>query len=515
MCLTEPHCGTDLALCKTRAKLILDIEELNFLNSTDFSYENIKTLNKVIGLNKVYHIDGNKIFISSGDHDLTDNIVHLVLAKTSNDNPKNPTRDISLFLVPKFLNDLGSISYTNIQTNAKYFNFVDTMSVENKMGLHGNTTASLAFDGSVGFLVGQLGKGLNCMFEMMNEARLGVGIQGLGLMNKGYEISLNYAINRIQSKSPLPIPFLKHEADYLEKSYNVDLNIINNPANFNSNLIIHQPDVRRMLLTQLCYIKASKFLVYNIGKKLDKIKHLKTTLDYKHSKAIDWEIKKLVGLVGIQTPISKSFITDKSQESLNLAMQILGGHGYIKEYKIEQLIRDGRITQIYEGTNGVQAIDLLGRKIYGRSYKAYLELLDEIKSDLKNIPNDKKTNSYRRQINKSIFKLKMLTYYLGIKARKNKSLVYNVATTYLDLIGLIYFGYGLIMLSNKSHSILNNRNAKISIGVLDPLFTTEYLESNIVSADFFFKNIYPEFESKFKVIMNNLFDDSYLYIKFY
>lgn len=314
MCLTEPQCGTDLGLVKTKAA-----------KQADGSYK----------------ITGTKIFISSGEHDLTKNIVHLVLAKI--DDPATPAgiKGISLFIVPKFIPDAaGAPSARNPAYCGR---------IEEKMGIHANSTCEMSFDDAVGWLVGEPNKGMKAMFVMMNEARLGVGLQGLALSEVAYQNALSYARDRKQGQ---PIDQKADEAS------------LSKPAA----AIIDHPDVRRELLTVKAQTEAARLLAYWVAMELDV--SLKDADEGKRKAA-----KKLVDLL---TPVVKAHMTDNAVDNTNSAMQVFGGHGYIRENGMEQFNRDARITRIYEGTNGVQALDLIGRKImkdnlfapYGRILRA-------------------------------------------------------------------------------------------------------------------------------------------------
>ncbi|MDB5831059.1 MAG: acyl-CoA dehydrogenase, partial [Caballeronia sp.] len=296
MCLTEPHCGTDLGMLRTKAE-----------PNSDGSYA----------------ISGTKIFISSGEHDLAENIVHLVLARL----PGAPigTKGISLFIVPKFIpTDAGAPGERN---------GVKCGSIEHKMGIHGNSTCVINLDSAKGWLVGEPNKGLNAMFVMMNAARLGVGMQGLGLTEIAYQNSLTYAKERLQMRS-LTGPKAPEKA---------------------ADPIIVHPDVRRMLLTQKAYAEAGRAFTYWAALNIDK----------ELSHADEAARKDAADLVALLTPVIKAFLTDNAFEGTNMGMQIYGGHGFISEWGMEQYVRDARINMIYEGTNSIQALDLLGRKILG------------------------------------------------------------------------------------------------------------------------------------------------------
>ena len=296
MCLTEPHCGTDLGILKTKAEPLDD---------------------------GTYRITGTKIFISSGDHDLSENIVHLVLARLPN--APEGSKGISLFVVPKYLPTEGG------EPGVK--NQVTCGALEHKMGIHGNATCVMNFDGAIGTLVGEAHKGLNAMFVMMNAARLGVGMQSLGLTEVAYQNSVIYAKERLQMRS------LKG-AQYPDK--------VADP------IIVH-PDVRRMLLTQRAYAEGARAFTYWIA----------FMIDLEQSEPDKKKREEIGEMVALLTPIVKAFITDNAFIATNEGMQVFGGHGYIAEWGMEQFVRDARINMIYEGTNTIQSLDLLGRKVLG------------------------------------------------------------------------------------------------------------------------------------------------------
>lgn len=311
MCLTEPQAGTDLALLNTKAEPTDDGAHL---------------------------ITGSKIFISGGDQDWTDNIIHLVLARL----PDAPlgVKGISLFIVPKFLpNEAGEFNVPNA---------VAVGSLEHKMGLKGCPTCVMNFDSAKGWLVGAPHTGLACMFTMMNDARFQVGLQGLGIAEASYQGAVTYAVERLQSRAPQGVQQPDQKAD----------------------AIIHQPDVRRMLLTQKALTEGSRALSLLYAKHMD-IERFGDEANKHQSGEI----------TAYLTPIVKAFFTDMSQEVSNLGVQVYGGHGYIREWGMEQLIRDSRITQLYEGTNGIQALDLISRKLTrdgGKKQAATLALFQEM-----------------------------------------------------------------------------------------------------------------------------------------
>ena len=310
MCLTEPHCGTDLGQIRTKAEP---------------------------AGNGTYKITGTKIFISAGEHDLTENIVHLVLAKIPGGPPG--TRGISLFVVPKFLakEDGGLGARNGLRCG----------SIEHKMGIKASSTCVMNFDGAEGYLVGEAHKGMRAMFTMMNGARLGVGLQGLGLGETAYQTAKAYAQERLQGRSVAGDKFPEKPADPI---------------------IVH-PDVRRMLLTMRAWNEGARALAAWVAIELDRAA--------KHpDPAVRQEADDLVSLM---TPIVKAMFTENGFVTCNLGMQVMGGHGYIREWGMEQLVRDGRITLIYEGTNGIQALDLVGRKLpmhMGRLLRAFFHPVD-------------------------------------------------------------------------------------------------------------------------------------------
>ncbi len=315
MCLTEPHCGSDLGLLKTRAEPQADGS---------------------------YRISGTKIFITAGDHDLTENIVHLVLARLP-DAPAG-SRGISMFIVPKIrVSREGALGDTNT---------VRCGAIEHKMGIHGSATCVMNFDDAEGWLIGEPHKGLMAMFTMMNGARLSVGLQGLGLSERAYQNALRYARDRLQMRALSGAKFPEKPADPI---------------------IVH-PDVRRMLLTQKALIEGSRLLGYHAGLLLDEANHGDDPAAREQAEA----------LLGFLTPIVKACITEWAIECTYHAQQCFGGHGYIQEWGMEQLARDARITTMYEGTTGIQALDLVGRKVMqlkGAGLKIFLGMIESFCAD--------------------------------------------------------------------------------------------------------------------------------------
>ena len=361
MCLTEPHAGSDLGIIKTKA--IADDGDS-------------------------YRLTGTKIFITGGEHDLTDNIIHLVLAKLP-DAPAGP-RGISLFLVPKLLDDGKP-------------NTLSCGSLEHKMGIKASPTCVMNFDGAIGYLVGQENKGLMAMFTMMNYERVGVGIQGIGPAERSYQCAASYARERLQGRSP-------------------QSKLTPNTA---ESLLVH-PDVRRMLLTMRALTEASRCFSTYVANQLDL---------HKYSK--DEEVRAQAELkIALLTPIVKSFCTDRGFESCVLGQQVLGGHGYMHDWGQEQLVRDVRITQIYEGTNGIQAMDLLARKIIPNKGQTVMDLVTEMKtfSQQQQLPL-----SIASSLNNEAEQLATVTRHLVDNA--NNDLIGANAVYYQDLIGYVLYAY--------------------------------------------------------------------------
>ncbi|WP_048296856.1 phenylacyl-CoA dehydrogenase, partial [Pseudomonas aeruginosa] len=309
MCLTEPHCGTDLGMLRTKAE-----------PQADGSYK----------------VTGTKIFISAGEHDMADNIVHIVLARLP-DAPQG-TKGISLFIVPKFL--------PNAEGNAGERNAVSCGSIEHKMGIHGNATCVMNFDAATGFLIGPPNKGLNCMFTFMNTARLGTALQGLAHAEVGFQGGIAYARERLQMRSLTGPKAPEKPADPI---------------------IVH-PDVRRMLLTMKAFAEGNRAMLYFAAKQVDIVQR---SQDEEQKKAAD-------SMLAFLTPIAKAFMTEVGFESANHGVQIFGGHGFIAEHGMEQNVRDSRISMLYEGTTGVQALDLLGRKVLmtqGEALKGFTKIV--------------------------------------------------------------------------------------------------------------------------------------------
>ncbi len=413
MCLTEAHAGTDLGMLRTRAEAQADGS---------------------------YAITGTKIFISAGEHDLSANIVHLVLARMP-DAPSG-TKGISMFIVPKFLPDGAGAPGAR--------NAVRCGSLEHKMGIHGNATCVINLDGATGWMVGQPNKGLNAMFVMMNAARLGVGMQSLGLAEVAYQNSLAYAKERLQGRA-LTGP--KH-------------------ADKPADPIIEHPDVRRMLLTQKAYVEAARAFTYWAGLAID--------FEHKHP---DPQVRQdNADMVSLLTPVVKGFITDNGYESTTLAMQVLGGHGYIVESGLEQHVRDARINMIYEGTNTIQAMDLLGRKVLGDMGAKLMKFGREIEQLVAMHAANPAMQEFTSPLAALWGEVQTVTAEIGQKALANPDDAGAAAVPYLRLIGHLVFSFAWCFAVGVA---LRKLPADGSAG--DPFYTAK-----LATARFYFARLYPE-----------------------
>lgn len=422
MCLTEPHCGTDLGLIKTKA-----------LPEEDGSYK----------------ITGTKIFISAGEHDLTENIIHLVLAKLP-DAPEG-AGGISLFIVPKFIPDADG--------NPGERNSLICGSIEHKMGIHGNSTCVMNFDGAQGWLVGAPHKGLRAMFAMMNDARLGVGMQGLGIAEVAYQNALAYAKDRLQMRA-------------LDGAKEPD-----KPAD---PIIVH-PDVRRMLLTSKASIEGARALSYWVGLESDVARRHPD--EERRQEADD--------LVALLTPIVKAYCTDMGSEVANLAVQTYGGHGYIHEWGVEQYVRDARIAQIYEGTNGIQALDLVGRKMgqgFGRLLRRFFHPVQEfIEAEQANAD----MQEFIFPLAKSFAKLQQSTAIIAQKGLKDPNEAGAASVDYLRQ-------FALVSLAFMWCKMVKTARAKLEEGEDGK---QDFYDSKIETARFFMTRMLPEADARFKMIM--------------
>ncbi|MFI8480349.1 acyl-CoA dehydrogenase C-terminal domain-containing protein [Pseudomonas sp. NPDC078700] len=405
MNLTEPHCGTDLGLLRSRAQ-----------PQDDGSYS----------------ISGTKIFISAGEHDLAENIIHLVLARL----PDAPAgvKGISLFIVPKFLiNAEGSLGARN---------GVQCGSLEEKMGIHGNPTCVMNYDGATGYLLGEPHQGLRVMFVMMNSARLAVGVQGLSLASAAYQNAARYARERLQGRAPGGAQAPDQPADP----------------------IIAHPDVRRMLLTQRAFIEGGRALAYWAGVQVD--------LVHKHP---DAEVREAANdLLGLLTPMIKAYCTDKGVESTSLAMQCFGGHGYIRESGMEQYLRDARITPLYEGTNGVQAMDLVTRKLRlndGRALRRFMALVEDFCSS--------EPSEFKASLTQALEHLRQATDHLLVDASPADTAA--AAVDYLQLTALVAFALQWAKMASVAQKRLQQNSTD-----------TDFYQAKLHTARFFYQQQLPE-----------------------
>lgn len=412
MNLTEPQCGTDLGMIRTKAE-----------PQADGSYK----------------ITGTKIFISSGEHDLTENIIHLVLAKTPG--APDSSKGISLFVVPKVLvNDDGSLGARNA---------VSCGSIEHKMGIHANSTCVMNYDGATGWLVGEEMKGLAAMFIMMNAARLGVGLQGLGVAEVAFQNAVQYAQDRRQGRA------LTGPADPNEKA---------------DTLFVH-PDVRRMLMDSKAVIEGLRALCLWAA----------LQVDLEHGAASEEERQMAADLVGLLTPVIKGYGTDKGYEIATNAQQVYGGHGYIVEWGMEQYVRDARIAMIYEGTNGVQAMDLVGRKLAqngGRAVQAFFKIVGEEAAAAK---GDEKLADFAGKLEKALGELQAATMWFMGQGMQNPNQVGAGAHPYMHLMGVVALGLMWLRMAKAA-------NEALASGAEDKAF----LEAKVVTARYFADRVMPE-----------------------
>ncbi|MCM2459831.1 acyl-CoA dehydrogenase [Pseudomonas sp. CG7] len=409
MCLTEPHAGTDLGIIRTKAE-----------PQADGSYK----------------VSGTKIFITGGEHDLTENIIHLVLAKLP-DAPAGP-KGISLFLVPKFMvNADGSLGARNA---------ANCGSIEHKMGIQASATCVMNFDEAVGYLVGEPNKGLAAMFTMMNYERLGVGIQGLATGERSYQNAVEYARDRLQSRSPTGAQNKDKVADPI---------------------IVH-PDVRRMLLTMKASNEGGRAFSPYVAMQLDTAKFSEDPVTRKRAE----------DLVALLTPVAKAFLPDLGLETTVHGQQVCGGHGYIREWGQEQLVRDVRITQIYEGTNGIQALDLVGRKIVGSGGAFYRLFADEIRHFTATANGD--LEEFIKPLNSAVDTLDELTDWLLDRAKSNPNEIGAASVEYLQALGYTAYAY---MWALMARAALGKENQD------------DFYASKLGTARFYFARLLPRIHS--------------------
>ena len=428
MCLTEAHCGTDLGQMKTKA-----------VANDDGSY----------------NINGTKIFISAGEHDLTENIVHIVLAKLP-DAPEG-TKGISLFIIPKFLPAAdGSVGDRN---------GVHCGSIEHKMGIHGNATAVLNFDDAKGFLIGAPHSGLSAMFTYMNVARIGTASQGTAAAERSYQGAAAYAIERLAMRS---------------------ISGVKNPDGPADPIVCH-PDVRRMLLTQRVIAEGSRAMICYSSQFADLYTSAKDPADK----------KKGEDRLGFCTPILKGFITEQGVVAANYGVQVFGGHGYIKEWGMEQILRDSRIATIYEGTTGIQALDLIGRKTLMDKFAQLKVFTAEMRAFAMPLLLSSKTSrtirKYAWRTVKMALKWQYLAFRMGLHAKKNRDAIGAGSVDFLMFSGYAFMAHMWMMMAAKAEE-------KLEVGQGD----SQFFEDKLHTAEFFFERFLPQSKFHAKTICSNL-----------
>jgi alkylation response protein AidB-like acyl-CoA dehydrogenase len=413
MNLTEPHCGTDLGLLRTKAVKQGD---------------------------GIYKITGTKIFISAGEHDLSENIIHLVLARI--EGAPAGTKGTSLFIVPKTLvNDDGSLGAPNS---------VACGSIEEKMGIHGNATCVMNYDGATGYLIGEENRGLQAMFTMMNEARLGVGVQGLAMSEVAYQNALVYAKERLQGRALSGPKFPDKPADPI---------------------IVH-PDVRRMLMTMKAYNEAARALILWTSLRAD-VAHRSD--DAKARQAADDHL-------GLLTPVIKGVVTDQGFANTVMAQQIFGGHGYIAEHGMEQFVRDARIAMIYEGANGIQAIDLVGRKLGREGGRAITSFFNEVQAFTKEHAGDEAMKPYVAPLGAALGHLQKATMWFMQNALAKPDNAGAGSYDYMHLLGLVALGYMWAQMAKAAQVKLGNGGAA----------SGDRLGAKLLTGRFFMERMLPE-----------------------
>jgi acyl-CoA dehydrogenase len=413
MNLTEPHCGTDLGLLRTKA-----------VPQADGSYK----------------ISGQKIFISAGEHDMTDNIVHLVLARI--EGAPEGTKGISLFIVPKHLvNEDGTPGARNA---------VSCGAIEHKMGIHGNATCVMNYDEATGFLIGSENRGLNAMFVMMNEARLAVGLQGLSIAEIAYQNAVDYARERIQGRSLSGAKAPDKKADPI---------------------IVH-PDIRRTLMTIRAYNEAGRaFLLWTALKS-----------DIAHRSPDAQERQTADDILGLVTPILKGVMTDRGFDDTVMAQQVFGGHGYIEEHGMSQYVRDARIAMIYEGANGIQALDLVGRKLGLNGGRAVMALFKEIGDFCEEHRSDEKMTFFTKNLKRGLNDVQAATMWFMQHAMAKPDNAGAGSTDYMHLFGLVILGYMWARMAKAAEDGIASGNTP----------RESYLRNKLVTARFFMERILPE-----------------------
>ncbi len=419
MCLTEAQCGTDLGLIRSKAEPRED---------------------------GTYLINGTKTFISAGDHDLTENIIHLVLARLP-DAPRG-IKGISMFLVPKFTIPADGTLGSN--------NGVSCGGIEHKMGIRGSSTCVLNFDDAVGYLVGVPNKGMRAMFTMMNSARLGVGVQGLALAEASYQGAVEYARERLQGRA---------------------LNGAQLPNKPADPILVH-PDVRRMLLTIRAYTEGARALTMWVAQEID--------LAHKHPDPR--RRRDADDLASLLTPVVKAFQTDTGFECTNLGLQVFGGHGYIREHGMEQYVRDSRIAMIYEGTNGIQALDLVGRKLAAHTGRYLRQFFHPVQEFLVAHAEDSALEDFIQPLAKAFGRLQRATGHIAQQGLKNPNEAGAAATDYLRLFGLVALAYQW------------TRMAGISLEKMEG-DTSGFYAAKVATGRFYMERILPQSGAAFATLM--------------
>ncbi|KZY42807.1 MULTISPECIES: acyl-CoA dehydrogenase C-terminal domain-containing protein [unclassified Oleiphilus] len=408
MDLTEPHAGTDLGMIRTKAE-----------DNGDGSYA----------------ITGTKIFITGGDQDLSENVIHLVLAKLP-DAPAGP-KGISLFLVPRNKVDENNVVGEN--------NNVTVGSIEHKMGIKASATCVMNFDGAQGWLVGEINQGLNAMFTMMNYERLSVGIQGLGAAERSYQNAVEYALDRIQGRAATGPAQPEKAADPL---------------------IVH-PDIRRMLMTMRAYNEGGRAFSSYVATFLDTAKYSDDADEKKHASA----------MVALMTPIAKAYLTDRALDCCIAGQQVFGGHGFIREWGQEQLVRDTRITQIYEGTNGIQSLDLMGRKIVANGGKFYELFASEVASFIQVEADNADLAEFVKPLSAALERLSDVTEYVINSVKDDPNAIGAASVEYLELFGLTAYAYMW---------------AKMVKAAAPKVGSDEFYASKVKTAKFFYSRLLPK-----------------------
>jgi len=413
MNLTEPHCGTDLGLLRTKA---------------------------VPDRKGAYKISGQKIFISAGEHDMSENIVHLVLARAEG-SPEG-IKGISLFIVPKFILDADG--------NPGKRNGVSCGSIEEKMGIHGNATCVMNYDEAEGYLIGEINGGMKAMFTMMNEARLGVAAQGLALSEVAYQNAVNYAKERLQGRS---------------------LTGPNAPDKKADPIIVH-PDVRRNLMTMKAFNEGGRaFMLWTALKS-----------DIAHRSEDEADRQEAEDHLALMTPVAKGVLTDKGFDHAVMAQQVFGGHGYIEEHGMSQFVRDARIAMIYEGANGIQALDLVGRKLAQNGGRAVQRFFKEVGDFCEENRSDEKMAPFTKALKKGLNDLQAATLWLMQNGMKNPDDAGAASTDYMHLFGLVSLGYMWAKMAKVAQ-------ARVAEGVDG---TADFYENKLVTARYFMERIMPE-----------------------